>query len=126
MIHQDFPLISAADVDYFIACTQASEKVVITGCPVHIHPYRLLKIKSGTCRFLLDIPQKIRGHRQIYPEVYRFVPALIAIPPGVCLDRDSKPEGWIMHVMRPEKLLDRSIFFESLLIKAIQQKQEQP
>ena len=57
----------------------------MTGCLVDddVHPYRLL-MENEFYRLVwaVDISQKIRGSRQAYPRVYRFVPALLSLPLG--------------------------------------------
>ena len=117
--HRDYPMLTDQDVHRFSEQALRGNKVVMSGCPVDIHPYRLVEIETGTARYLLDIPQRVRGNRQSYPPVFRFVPALLAIPPGQTLRTGFDPAAMAMHVMETEKLLDSAILYESLLIKTL-------
>ncbi|WP_051261941.1 cytidylyltransferase domain-containing protein [Desulfovibrio inopinatus] len=119
LVHKDYPLIDEEDVSAFTEATQGSSNVVISGCDVDedIHPFRLLKQdEHGYLRYLVDLPNEIRGKRQHYPTIRRFVPALVYLPPGTSLDDLARhsPDMWLLP---KEKLLDVTNELEQLCIE---------
>ena len=83
--HSDFPCIGAAEVQAFKEMTHPLKIPAMTGCLVDddVHPYRLMmENEFHRLVWAVDISQKIRGSRQAYPRVYRFVPALLSLPLG--------------------------------------------
>jgi CMP-N-acetylneuraminic acid synthetase len=120
IVHEDFPMLNENDLEEFISYSEKYKKIVISGCRANIHPYRLMYIDDeGYDAFCVDIPQAIRGNRHLYPEIYQFVPALISIPPKMSLYPLSCHENLDMFVMPEEKLLDKTILTERLLISAL-------
>jgi hypothetical protein len=120
ILHDDYPLIGKQDVDDFLVYSKKKKSLVISGCEARIHPFRLMYItENGYDRFVIDVPQKIRGNRHLYPEIYQFVPALIAIPPKLNLNSALEFKNLDMFVMCEEKLLDKTILTERLLISAL-------
>jgi hypothetical protein len=120
ILHADFPLLNDDDLTEFIAYAKTIEKVVVSGRRANIHPYRLMYIdEKGFDAFCVDISQKIRGNRHLYPEVYQFVPALVSIPPSMNMESALDSKNLDMYILPEEKLLDQSILIENLLIKAI-------
>jgi hypothetical protein len=121
IIHDDYPMIEKKDVETFIEYAIGKTGCVISGCEARVHPYRLMYIdNSGFDAFHFDISQEIRGDRHLYPDVYSFVPALLGIPPKFPVDSISNYDRLDMYLLPKEKLLDRAILTEALLIRAIQ------
>ncbi len=120
VMHQDYSLIGPAEIDGFTTCALQRYGVVVSGCRCRVHPYRLMCIdEEGYDRFLLDVPQSIRGARQRYPELWSFVPALISVPPGTPFPRDASLKCAQMHPLPEPCLLDRAVPLEGLRIRAV-------
>lgn len=120
IIHEDFPLIKDSHLDEFIAFATKIDKIVVSGCEVTVHPYRLIFIdEKGFGLPLVNIPQSIRGSRQLYPKVFNFIPALIAIPPNTSLDLLQYTENFVIYLLPKNILLDKSLIIERLLIKRL-------
>jgi hypothetical protein len=120
IVHEDFPMLDERDLAEFTSYSETKESFVISGRRANIHPYRLMYIDDiGYDAYYVDIPQSIRGNRHLYPEIYQFVPALISIPPKMRFDLLSCHENLDMFVMPEEKLLDKTILNERLLISAL-------
>ncbi len=120
VLHADFPLIREKDLEDFILYSLKIKKVVISGCKVKVHPYRLIYIdEKGYGNHLVDIPQSIRGNRHLYPEIYQFVPAIISIPPSLPIDNFNEKSDLDIYIMPTSKLLDRSLLVEKMLIASI-------
>ena len=120
VVHEDFPLINEADLEGFIEYARQRRLIVMSGRHAKIHPYRLMYIDDeGYDAFCVDIPQEVRGNRHTYPEIYEFVPALIAVPSGSNLKSALDHKNLDMFFLPENKLLDQSILTERLLISAI-------
>lgn len=117
--HGDFPLIGEEALTDFISYSLKKGIAVISGCRARVHPYRLMVIgEDGYDTHLLDIPGPIRGDRHLYPEVFQFVPALISIPPQIWIDDIVNGRQAVdMYIMPEDKLLDKSVVTENLLIR---------
>lgn len=114
--HPDFPLLTSEEINHFSLASQKIPKILVTARPCQVHPYRLRYLdQTGFSAFLMDIPQAIRGNRHLYPKLYSFQPALIAIPPGLDINI-IPPTQWAMYVLPAEKLLDKSLLSQQLLI----------
>jgi CMP-N-acetylneuraminic acid synthetase len=125
ILHEDYPMVKSEDLRNFTAYSKEKTAAVVSGCKAKVHPYRLMYIdKKGFDRHLANIPQALRGNRHSYPDVYTFVPALIAIPPGIAARNLLLDENIDMYIMPDVKLLDRSCFTEKLLIMALKQPRE--
>ncbi|MBN2139885.1 MAG: hypothetical protein JW718_02660 [Desulfovibrionaceae bacterium] len=119
IVHEDYPLLGLDDVSRFVRCAAESPLATISGCRVEDdhHPYRLLSADAdGYASYAVDVPQEIRGSRQRYPAVYRYVPALIFVPAGVPFPSAPAEGVTAMCRLEREKLLDRSNVLENLEI----------
>jgi hypothetical protein len=120
IVHDDFPMITEDDVRGFISDSMGKRKIVVSGCPCDVHPYRLMVIDSeGHDGHFVDIPQTVRGNRQSYPEVYSLVPALMGIPPRVSVKYVGDPRKMDIYPMPRSKLLDRSSRMDGLMIRSL-------
>ncbi len=116
-LHEDFPMIIREDIRDFIGYSVKKGVIVISGCIAKVHPYRLMYIdKDGYDVHFADIPQSIRGNRHFYPEIYQFIPAMVAIPPNIPISNVQRHDQLDMYVMPVSKLLDKTLFLERLLI----------
>jgi CMP-N,N'-diacetyllegionaminic acid synthase len=119
--HPDFPCINAAEVQMFKEMTHPLKIPAMTGCLVDddVHPYRLL-MENEFYRLVwaVDISQKVRGSRQAYPRVYRFVPALLSLPPGTDDRILQAMHNLALVQMSRTKLLDITDPLDRLLIDA--------
>ncbi len=107
--HPDFPGLGQAEVAAFTRELARSKRVLVSGCRVEedVHPYRLFRqAEDGRLDYLLDVPQDIRGARQRYPELLRFVPALVGLPEGLPLDALDQPEDFALFELPRARLLD--------------------
>ncbi|MBU1231056.1 MAG: NTP transferase domain-containing protein [Proteobacteria bacterium] len=107
--HPDFPAIGEAEVAAFALELARSERVLVSGCRIQedAHPYRLFRqAEDGRLDYLLDVPQEIRGARQRYPELLRFVPGLVGLPEGLPLGVLDHPEDFTLFELPRERLLD--------------------
>lgn len=120
VLHEDYPLIEKQDIDKFLNYANGRGTFVISGCKARVHPYRLMYIEeTGFDNFVVDIPQSVRGNRHYYPKIYQIIPALIAIPPNTRINSIYHEENIDLFVMPEDKLLDKYILNDDLLIKAI-------
>ena len=118
LVHPDYPEISEADVAAFEERTRDLEVPAMTGCLVDddVHPYRLLMENDfGRLDWAVDIPQTVRGARQSYPDVYRFIPAMTHLPAG-CAPEDLATRPMAMIEMACSQLLDEADPLERLLL----------
>ena len=114
--HPDFPLLNQEEVQTFADYAKKQNKIVMTGCPARVHPYRLKYVnQQGFSDFFYEVDQAIRGNRHLYPYVFSFVPAMIAIPAGIDIQAESAAE-MLMYKLPADRLLDLSIPLERLLI----------
>lgn len=107
--HQDFPRVGAAEVEAFARVLTSANRVLVTGCRVEedVHPYRLFReAGDGRLDYLSEVPQAIRGARQLYPPVLRFVPALVGLPAGLNPEALEQPEHFALFELPREALLD--------------------
>lgn len=117
--HEDFPMIHPEDMEAFVDFASARKKSCISGCKAPVHPYRLMSIdENGYDQFLADIPQRLRGNRHCYPDVYQIVPALIFIPQRKDISSLKNPREILLYPMPREKLLDLASPMDNLLIRA--------
>ncbi len=120
--HPDYPRITDAEIQTFTNYAQKQDKIVMTGCQSRVHPYRLKYTdQQGFSNFLYQIDHSIRGNRHCYPEVFSFIPALIAIPKGTDIQNISL-EQIEMYQLPSKSLLDLAIPVERLLINHYFQK----
>lgn len=115
--HPDFPAIGEAEVQAFARELARSERVLVSGCRVEedVHPYRLFRqAGDGRLDYLLEVPQEIRGARQRYPELLRFVPALVGLPEGLPLSALDRSEDFALFELPRELLLDAADPLERL------------
>ncbi len=120
IVNRDYPMIGLDDVDSFSRFAVQHAAVVSTACPSVIHPYRILTVDDdGNEAYLFDIPKDIRGNRHCYPAIYNIRPALVGIPPGCILDETIDRDAMILYRMPKEKLLDKTILLESLMVNGI-------
>ncbi|MDO9081990.1 MAG: hypothetical protein Q7U56_01755, partial [Humidesulfovibrio sp.] len=107
--HPDVPGLGPAEVAAFTRELARSKRVLVSGCRVEedVHPYRLFRqAEDGRLDYLLDVPQDIRGARQRYPELLRFVPALVGLPEGLPLGALDQPEDFALFELPRSSLLD--------------------
>lgn len=119
-VHQDYPMITKADCERFRTFCSDRDRIVVAGCEIDTmsHPYRLIKRHNRFyTRYVVDIPQSIRGRRQQYPTVYRYVPALVYLPRGCSLEHCNKPEEFSMFLISPTKSLDLEKVLDAFQIK---------
>lgn len=123
VIHDDYPFISQSDVRDFVAFATKRQRLIVSGCIAFVHPYRLMYTNhQGFDSFVVDVPQEIRGDRHRYPPVYQSIPALLFVPPNVCLQDVEKNQLPVeIYALPKHKLLDRTIVLESLMIRNLQQ-----
>ncbi len=122
IFHEDYPMLKSEDLRSFISYSSEKTTAIVSGCKAKVHPYRLMYIdEDGYDRHLADIPQALRGNRHCYPDVYTFVPGLIALPSGVAARDLVLAENIDMYIMSDIKLLDQSSLTERLLIMALKQ-----
>lgn len=118
LVHGDFPAITRSDIDAFKDVVMEKPLPVISGRLAEIHPYRVMYTDmNGFAVPLADIPQKIRGNRHYYPDIYEFVPALVWLPENLDFElfmKESTPE---MYIMPGAKLLDKTRFPDWLFLK---------
>lgn len=122
--HPDFPLVTDRDAEALEALARRTGRVAVTGraVPGQSHPYRLLRpAREPYLEYAADVPQRIRGRRQSYPQVHSFVSALVALPPGVSAEALLRPEAFVMLPLPEERLLDRSLPAEALHIRLLRQ-----
>lgn len=123
--HDDFPLISEQELQTFADYARKQKKVVITGCPARVHPYRLKYVdQQGFSNFFYEVDQAVRGNRHYYPEVFSFVPAIVAIPAGVDI-HEIPAATMVMYQLHSDKLLNLSLPLERLQIGQINQEKKQ-
>ena len=119
--HPDFPNISETDLQRFQEITRPLKIPAMTGCLVDddVHPYRLLvENEYKRLDWAADISQDIRGSRQAYPMVYRFVPAMISLLPGTNVRLLQPMNNLALVRMQSTKLLDNTDPLDRLLINA--------
>lgn len=119
IVNPDYPMIDNDDIRNFVQFVEGKKTAVVTGCKVDddVHPYRLVsKDMDGFVQFTVDISEKVRGARQRYPDVFRFVPALIYIPPVCSKSVLDNTEALELFELDAIKLLDASHELESLQI----------
>jgi hypothetical protein len=119
IMHHHYPMVDENDLRDFISYSLGRNTIVISGSQAKVHPYRLMFIEEeGLDAHLFDVPQSVRGNRHAYPQVYQFVPALIALPPHVPASHLQHLDKADLYVMPQEKLLDESILLDRLLIQS--------
>ena len=119
IVHEDFSLLTETELDAFEAFAVKSNRIALSGCIVQSHPYRLMcRMLSGKIDYLFTVPASIRGHRQAYPDLYQFVPALISIPPGVSAEGLRMPETCLIYELPATQLLDQSELLPRLYARA--------
>lgn len=107
--HPDYPRVGQAEVQAFARALTGAGRVLVSGCRVEedVHPYRLFReVEDGRLDHLADVPQAIRGARQLYPPVLRFAPALVGLPAGVPPEALEHPEDFALFELPCEMLLD--------------------
>lgn len=107
--HQDYPRVGPAEVQAFAQALTGAGRVLVSGCRVEedVHPYRLFReAEDGRLDYLSDVPQSIRGARQLYPPVLRFAPALVGLPAGMPVEALERPEDFALFELPCETLLD--------------------
>ncbi len=118
IVHESFPEIDENNICDFLNYTSEKEHIVVSGCIADVHPYRLMYIdENGFAEPYADIPQKIRGNRHLYPEVYQFIPAFVYVPCGVIFGSESMNDNMDIYVMNREKLYDKTVFPDYLYLK---------
>jgi hypothetical protein len=119
IVHEDFSLLTEKEMGAFEAFAVKANRIALSACIARSHPYRLMRrTPSGKIDYLFEVPVHIRGHRQAYPDVYQFVPALISIPPGVSAEGLRVPETLLMYVLPADRLLDQSNLLSRLYARA--------
>lgn len=107
--HPDYPRVGQDEVQAFARALAGAGRVLVSGCRVEedVHPYRLFReAEDGRLDYLSDVPQAIRGARQLYPPVLRFAPALVGLPAGLPPEALEHPEGFALFELPCETLLD--------------------
>lgn len=107
--HPDYPRVGPAEVQAFAQALTGAGRVLVSGCRVEedVHPYRLFReAEDGRLDYLSDVPQSIRGARQLYPPVLRFAPALVGLPAGMSVEALEHPEDFALFELPCETLLD--------------------
>ncbi|HWR04540.1 MAG TPA: hypothetical protein VN419_11025, partial [Humidesulfovibrio sp.] len=97
--HPDFPRVGPAEVQAFAQALTGAARVLVSACRVEedVHPYRLFReAEDGRLDYLSDVPQSIRGARQLYPPVLRFAPALVGLPAGMSVEALEHPEDFAL------------------------------
>ncbi len=118
IVHESFPEIDDADICDFLNYTAEKNHIIVSGCIADVHPYRLMYIdENGFAEPYADIPQKIRGNRHRYPEVYQLIPALVYVPAGIRFGPESINNNMDIYVMNREKLYDKMAFPDFLYLK---------
>jgi len=120
--HPDYPRVGSAEVEAFAHALTSASRVLISGCRMEEdeHPYRLFReAEDGRLDPLSEVPQAIRGARQLYPQVLRFVPALVGLPAGMALEALERPEGFALHELPREALLDAADAVELLELQTM-------
>lgn len=120
--HRHYPLVGPDEIAAFAAFASQAGVCVITGAPATVHPYRLLTCDEGMCgRFALQVSPQVRGNRHLYPCVYSFVPALVAVPAGVDAAALSRPGEALLYPLPRDVLLDGSDVLDALRLAALEQ-----
>lgn len=122
--HADYPLTTDRDAEVLEDLARRTGRVAVSGRAVsgQSHPYRLLRLAAEPClEYAADVPQAIRGRRQSYPQVYTYVPGLLALPPGVGLEALLRPHEFLLLPLPEQRLLDQSNSLEALFIRLVRQ-----
>jgi len=118
--HPDYPMVTQADYNEFKRFCSQKKRAVITGCEIQtpVHPYRLMmRFQQIYSRYVVDIPQTIRGRRQAYPQLFRFVPALLYLPKGNLFDLLKAQEELLMYPIPADKGWDRKKTIEKFQVE---------
>lgn len=120
--HPDFPLLGLEEEAAFLAQARAAGRPAMSGCRIDSdsHPFRWVgEDVRGYTAFVVDVPDEIRGARQRYAPLHRFVPALLYVPAGFPLSGLARLDGVEMIVLERERLLDRCAPCEALTLRAL-------
>jgi len=122
IVHEAFPQIDEDDICDFLNYTAEKDHIIVSGCIADVHPYRLMYIdEQGFAEPYADIPQKIRGNRHLYPEVYQHIPALVYVPAGITFGPQSINNNMDIYVMNRETLYDITVFPDFLYLNKYKQ-----